>query len=939
MAWVSYASFDFFGLTNGIDVTTHAFPDGHLVKPVWSEAGVPTVLSPPGEIYTNSFSLSASLAPDSGAPSPNQRVEMPVRFLGLIGTMSIRTYLRTVITSPSTGYFLALNGTGSIAVQRIVSGIATNLATGLTWTVPTAPDLALYWAEAVDVPTGVNIRAGYGATVLVDVIDTGASRILTAGRAGITLGRGSTSSGWHPQSLTFSVLAGLTLSDVTQERVAARTSRLRARVARTGDIDISAVEYRVTRVSDASVIADWTACPVVEDDDGEALIATGALPMGLEGNVALEVRSTAEPDMVAPPVAIVVIDIPATRLGINVGYLTAGGGTDLCHDRAHQCTWQISYANASMADLDMDGDWAPRKWPASGNLQFIPRTLLSEAGPFLVTVQPAGFTFNYNPLTYGGTFETVDFAAGLYRWTPGNGTGIPNLVVAGWTASGNPANANKSAWPQDGGSPAKLRISIVPEADPSPPRLWTDAYVSDTRYSKIDRFMTAQRINEAAGYFAFAMMPTLSAVSWSGAAGGIPIDAILRECVRLGRDPWICIHHLTTDADIRALVAYIRARILYWAGVFGVAAPKVYIELSNETWNIGFGQAAWFTAYGSGNGYRGYGKRICELVELGRDEIGDAAWDDSIILVVGYQGSGSFAGALQPILDYAHANGRKVWQECGAYSPAPYATPAGLAAHTALTGEPLLAKIHDLVMADAEARIAAVASARRGATAYFEAKGRFGVRCVAYEGGLHPTFTVSGSPDAYAAVAVGGTVVTKGAANTIDALPGMPTLAQVLLLPATITVSAVTYKLGVDYRVAATGVDWSLGGAEPSPGATYTIDWRYGWPHIRTALNAYARNDARGGVATRALLQSWYDHVGDDFVVFEHAAGFDETAAGIDPAGPHNSYWFGQVARTGEPSARNEAILAFYDEVLAPGGGGGTAVSNRGLSLSLSLSL
>lgn len=65
--------------------------------------------------------------------------------------------------------------------------------------------------------------------------------------------------------------------------------------------------------------------------------------------------------------------------------------------------------------------------------------------------------------------------------------------------------------------------------------------------------------------------------------------------------------------------------------------------------------------------------------------------------------------------------------------------------------------------------------------------------------------------------------VVHGAYNgVVDQLPDLSVL-QIL----TVKQGATTYAAGTDYKLTGNGVDWTPNGAEPAPGSTYTVSYRY----------------------------------------------------------------------------------------------------------------
>jgi hypothetical protein len=87
-----------------------------------------------------------------------------------------------------------------------------------------------------------------------------------------------------------------------------------------------------------------------------------------------------------------------------------------------------------------------------------------------------------------------------------------------------------------------------------------------------------------------------------------------------------------------------------------------------------------------------------------------------------------------------------------------------------------------------------------------------------------------------------GTVTRGAAGGGIDYLPKNPVVSI-----QSVTAGATTYIQGTDYQLTSDGVDWSLGGAEPSPGSSYTVTYRYNKEMIKgTDFDLYQEEDAWG---------------------------------------------------------------------------------------------
>lgn len=85
--------------------------------------------------------------------------------------------------------------------------------------------------------------------------------------------------------------------------------------------------------------------------------------------------------------------------------------------------------------------------------------------------------------------------------------------------------------------------------------------------------------------------------------------------------------------------------------------------------------------------------------------------------------------------------------------------------------------------------------------------------------------------------------MTKGAVTTgIDYLPKTPVVSIT-----SVTAGATTYVQGTDYKLTSDGVDWSLPGAKPTAGSTYTVTYVYNKTMVAgTDYNLYTTTDSFG---------------------------------------------------------------------------------------------
>lgn len=104
------------------------------------------------------------------------------------------------------------------------------------------------------------------------------------------------------------------------------------------------------------------------------------------------------------------------------------------------------------------------------------------------------------------------------------------------------------------------------------------------RYSVI-RFMTWQNTNsDAAGFPADAQWAgrTTPAHDTQARTSGAALEHIVGIANTLGAAPWLCVHHLASDAYVEAMATLVRDRLR--------PDVAVYVEHSNEVWNMMFPQ-------------------------------------------------------------------------------------------------------------------------------------------------------------------------------------------------------------------------------------------------------------------------------------------------------------------------------------------------------------
>ena len=88
-----------------------------------------------------------------------------------------------------------------------------------------------------------------------------------------------------------------------------------------------------------------------------------------------------------------------------------------------------------------------------------------------------------------------------------------------------------------------------------------------------------------------------------------------------------------------------------------------------------------------------------------------------------------------------------------------------------------------------------------------------------------------------------------------DLLPNTPVV-EILK----VTQAGVTYKEGVDYILKGDRVDWSLSGAEPAPGSTYSVEYRYTDTSMIPTISEDRKTVTINGLEPNTLFYLTYDY-------------------------------------------------------------------------------
>jgi len=144
---------------------------------------------------------------------------------------------------------------------------------------------------------------------------------------------------------------------------------------------------------------------------------------------------------------------------------------------------------------------------------------------------------------------------------------------------------------------------------------------------------------------------------------GVAVEHMIELANELDADPWFCFPHLASDDYARELARLVASRL--------ERGRRVYLEYSNECWNLSFEQARHCQREGlrlrlSNDAFeaqlRYYSQRACELFRVAHAEL---APTHEVVRVLAGQNANPWVGAT--MLDW-----RDAWREVDALAVAPY---------------------------------------------------------------------------------------------------------------------------------------------------------------------------------------------------------------------------------------------------------------------------
>lgn len=252
----------------------------------------------------------------------------------------------------------------------------------------------------------------------------------------------------------------------------------------------------------------------------------------------------------------------------------------------------------------------------------------------------------------------------------------------------------------------------------APGTLFNPDFLADNRPFRVLRFLHWMRANDAPKQL-WAERATPASFSQAGPKG-MALEYMVQLCTDLPCDPWFTLP-LDTDADYyRAFATYVRDHL--------PRDRKIYVELSNEVWNEGFGQGREATKRGralypdasplEANDYY-YADRVREFMAVWTQVF--AGQEKRLVRVAAAQAV--YAQRARNILSH-----EETWRSVDALAVAPY-----FGRNIQEVETPGAARI-DAMFASVPKLID---DALRGASENKAVAARYGLRFMAYEGGQH----------------------------------------------------------------------------------------------------------------------------------------------------------------------------------------------------------
>jgi hypothetical protein len=236
------------------------------------------------------------------------------------------------------------------------------------------------------------------------------------------------------------------------------------------------------------------------------------------------------------------------------------------------------------------------------------------------------------PLPAPGRAAACRFLVGMRGHVPAGqyvvtwqGSGTVELLGATRTVSRAPGRLVAELDGVHGGEPGLRVRDVDPSDGVRDVRVWLPGladgaatfhplFLERLRPFEVLRFYQWMRVYSSSGSWTARTTP---ATARQGNAEGVAAEHMVALCNALGADPWFCVPYAADDAYVRALATLVHDSLRPGA--------RVYVELSNEPWNLAFPTGRQVRAEARASGRRPmevFGARARRVFELWREVFG-----------------------------------------------------------------------------------------------------------------------------------------------------------------------------------------------------------------------------------------------------------------------------------------------------------------------------
>ncbi len=160
------------------------------------------------------------------------------------------------------------------------------------------------------------------------------------------------------------------------------------------------------------------------------------------------------------------------------------------------------------------------------------------------------------------------------------------------------------------------------------------------------RFMDWMRIN-GSNQEKWSDRPMLNDATWT--IKGVPVEIMVALANQSKADPWFNMPHMANDDYVRKFAEYVKTNL--------APGRKVYVEYTNEAWNLKFPQTRWIEEQSKREGIRKeqwYARRSAQMIDIWKQVFGSQS--DRVIGVLGAQAANTKTAKIA--LDYLKSQGK-----------------------------------------------------------------------------------------------------------------------------------------------------------------------------------------------------------------------------------------------------------------------------------------